>query len=176
MYNGLPSTWTENIFTSALKIHHLKKASMKKNAIFLCSLMICIASFASASVNEKVLKSFKETFPTAEEVKWQEFSDNYIVNFVEGGVRNRINYDKDGNLLSATRYYGQENLPVNILCKIKKKYPDAKVFGVTELETEASVEYYIKLEDETNWITVKSDMVGNTAVVEKYKKAPSTGN
>ena len=147
---------------------------MKKNLVILCLLVLSFVTFASVNVIEKVLRSFKETFPTAEQVKWQEFSDNYIVNFVELGVRNRINYDKDGNVLSATRYYGQENLPVNLMIKLRKKYGTAKVFGVTEVETEASVDYYIKLEDDVNWTTVKSDAVGNMEVVEKYKKAPGS--
>jgi hypothetical protein len=146
---------------------------MKKNVVFLCLLVLSLATYANANVNEKVLRSFNETFPAAEQVKWQEFSDNYIVNFVEMGVRNRINYDKDGNVISATRYYGQENLPVNLLIKIRKKYPTSKVFGVTEVESDASVDYYIKLEDDANWTTVKSDGVGNMEVVEKYKKANS---
>jgi hypothetical protein len=147
---------------------------MKKNFVILCLLLLGGVTIANANVNEKVLRSFKETFPTAEQVKWQEFSDNYIVNFVEMGVRNRINYDKDGNVISATRYYSQENLPVNLLIKLKKKYAAYKIFGVTEVETEASVDYYIKLEDDTNWVTVKSDATGNMEIVEKYKKAPGS--
>ncbi|HTQ26647.1 MAG TPA: hypothetical protein VMI35_00895, partial [Puia sp.] len=137
---------------------------MKKKLLFLALVVVSLAGYANVNVNEKVLRSFNETFPSAEQVKWQEFSDNYIVNFVELGVRNRINYDKDGNVISATRYYGQENLPVNLLVKTRKKFPSAKIFGVTEVETEASVDYYIKLEDSMNWITVKSDAIGNMEV------------
>ena len=40
------------------------------------------------------------------------------------------------------------------------------------MTTDAVVEYYIKLEDAENWITVKSNVDGNMQVVEKYKKAP----
>jgi hypothetical protein len=69
------------------------------------------------------------------------------------------------------RYYTEKNLPVSIQCNIQKKYTDAKVFGVTELTTENSVEYYIKLETPNSWITVRSDADGNMQVTEKYKKA-----
>jgi hypothetical protein len=145
---------------------------MKKNLIIsICLLVFCTVSFAyNGTVNEKVLKSFKETFPHAEQVNWQEFSENYIVNFMEGDIRTRINYDKEGNFVSATRYYFEQNLPVNILCKLKKRYPGQKVFGVTEVETESSTEYYIKLEDATNFTTVKSDIASNFEETEKYKK------
>ena len=87
------------------------------------------------------------------------------------GIRSRINYDKEGNFLNATRYYTEQNLPVNILCKIKKRYPAQTVYGITEVDTDVAVDYYIKLQDAANWITVKSDSNGNMEVVEKYKKA-----
>ena len=125
----------------------------------------------AAEVNEKVLKSFRETFPKAEQVNWQEFTDNYVVNFTSIGIRERITYDKDGNFVSATRYYTEEHLPANVLCKLRKKYPGQKVFGVTEMTSDTSSEYYIKLEDSANWTTVKSDNSGVMEVVEKYKKA-----
>jgi len=137
----------------------------------ICLLAFGFSSFAHTSVDDKVLKNFKETFPKAEQVKWEEFSDNYVVNFVDMGLRERISYDKDGNFISATRYYTEERLPLSILCKIRKKYPVQKVFGVTEVDSETSIEYYIKLEDDANWTTIKSDSGGNLQVVEKYKKA-----
>jgi hypothetical protein len=145
---------------------------MKKNLILsICFLALCTLSFAySRTVNEKVLKSFREAFPHAEQVSWQEFSDNYIVNFIEGDIRTRINYDKDGNFVNATRYFFEKNLPVNILVKLKKRYPGQKVFGVTEVESESSTEYYIKLEDATYFTTVKSDISSNFEETEKYKK------
>jgi len=145
---------------------------MKKNlALSVCLLALGFTSVAHAGVDDKVLKSFKETFPKAEQVKWEEFSDNYVVNFVEMGMRERISYDKDGNFINATRYYNESHLPLNVLFKIRKKYPAQKIFGVTEIESDVSIEYYIKMEDDTNWTTVKSDGGGNLQVIEKYKKA-----
>lgn len=147
---------------------------MKKNLIaFICLLAFyASASAADITVSDKVLKIFNETFPKAEQVKWQEFTDNYVVNFVVTGVRTRISYDKDGNFMSATRYYTEENLPVSILSKVKKKYPDHKVYGVTEIESESgNVEYYIKMQDANNWLTVKTTQNGGIETVEKYKKA-----
>jgi hypothetical protein len=154
------------------QIFYQKSIAMKKNVILSISLLLVgLGAFAIATVDEKVLKTFKETFPQAEQVRWEEFSDNYVVNFVDLGIRERISYDKDGNFLTATRYYTEQNLPLNILCKIKKKYPNQKVFGVTEIDTDSNVDYYVKLEDDVNWTTVKSDSGGNLQVVEKYKRA-----
>lgn len=139
----------------------------------IAGLALCKISFAgnAKEVNEKVLKAFKETFPFAEQVNWEEFSDRYMVHFQEGNIRTIVNYDKDGNYIDSKRYYGEENLPVSILYKIRKKYADKKVFGVTEISTESTIDYYVKMEDKTNWVTVKCDASGAMEVVEKYEKS-----
>jgi len=138
--------------------------------LFLLSLSAGVFANEGFIINEKLLQSFKQTFPDAQQVRWMEQADKYTVNFKENGILTKIDYDKDGNFISSLRYYSEKNLPINILCKLQKKYSDKKVFGVTEMTTDAMVDYYIKLEDETNWITVKSNADGNMQVVEKYKK------
>jgi hypothetical protein len=138
-----------------------------------CFMTLTAGAFATDgfTISEKMLNSFKKTFPDAQQVKWLEQADRYTVNFSENGVLTKIDYDKEGNFISSLRYYKEKNLPINILCRLQKKYADKKVFGVTEMTTDAAVEYYIKLEDDENWITVKSNADGNMQVVEKYKKA-----
>jgi len=139
-----------------------------------CFMTLTAGAFATDgfTISEKMLKSFKQTFPDAQQVKWLEQTDRYTVNFKENGILTKIDYDKEGNFISSLRYYTEKNLPINILCRLQKKYADKKVFGVTEMTTDAVVDYYIKLEDAENWITVKSNVDGNMQVVEKYKKAP----
>lgn len=139
----------------------------------LCMLVFSAGAFAAKeySISDKMLQTFKQTFPDAQQVVWSEQGDKYTVNFRQGEILSKVEYDKDGNFLNSLRYYSEKNLPVNILCRLQKKYSDKKVFGVTEMATDSSVEYYIKLEDDTNWITVRSNIDGNMQVVEKYKKA-----
>lgn len=124
-------------------------------------------------VNEKVLKAFKETFTNPEDVVWREFDNYYEVNFKLTEIRTRIRYDVDGNVLGTTRYYFEQNLPPHILTKLKKKYAGKTVFGVTEVSSEYDIEYYIVLEDDKNWTTIRSNSVGNMEVHEKFKKAPT---
>jgi len=146
----------------------------RKHFLTLASLLTLSAGVFAADnfiINEKLLQSFKQTFPDAEQVKWLEQSDKYTVNFKENGILTKIDYDKDGNFLSSLRYYTEKNLPINILCKLQKKYSGKKVFGVTEMTTDSNVEYYIKLEDDKNWITVKSNADGIMQVTERYNKA-----
>jgi len=121
--------------------------------------------------NERVLKSFNETFGNVEDVKWEEYPTYYTVSFVNSGIRSKVNYDLEGNMLGSIRYYAPQLLPLNIINKIKKENPKKKLFGVTEVTFGSDVVYYVKLEDDKFWTTIKVDNNGNTQVFEKYKKA-----
>lgn len=141
---------------------------MKKLLFILCAVLIGASAFADP--NEKVLKSFKETFANAEEVKWLEYDNYYTVSFVSGGIRAKVNYDKEGNMLGSTRYYDPAKLPLNILNKVKKSYPKQSLYGVTEITANNEIHYYIKMEDAKFWTTIKVDDSGNSSLYEKYKK------
>ena len=145
---------------------------MKKIIVFLC-LFAALGAVASAppEVNEKVLKAFEETFAKATDVVWHEMANSYEARFKQSEIVIRASYDMDGNLLRTTRYYSEENLPINILTKLKKKYAGKSIFGVTESATEDEVTYHIVLQDDKNWYLVKSDSWGSMELSKKYKKA-----
>ncbi|HYM95176.1 MAG TPA: hypothetical protein VET23_13625 [Chitinophagaceae bacterium] len=121
--------------------------------------------------SEKVLKAFKETFTYAEKVVWHDYENKYQADFWQNSINVRAKYDEDGNLLETTRYYFEKDLPPNILGKLKKKYSDKDIFGVTEITSDNDLSYYISLKDDINWYTVKSDAFGNLQLQEKYKRA-----
>jgi len=142
---------------------------MKKVLMIICAACIGAAAYAY-DPNEKVLKSFRETFTQAEDVRWDESADHYTVSFLSAGIRSKVNYDKEGNMLSSIRYYSPQLLPLNIFNKLKKENPKKNLFGVTELTTGSDVTYYVKMEDGKHWFTLKVDESGNTQVFEKYRK------
>ncbi len=147
---------------------------MKKVFLFSALLLFAAGSFAHApspNVNEKVLKVFAETFTEAQNVNWTEMEDIYMVRFTNQGIRTTVKYDADGNFVSSLRYYECDQLPVDIQCKLKKKYPTKKMFGVTEYVVGDDLNYYVKLEDDKTWTTVKIDNYRNMQVTESYKKA-----
>jgi len=145
---------------------------MKKLFIFLC-LFAALGSAASAppEVNEKVLKAFKETFSKATDVVWHEMQNSFQASFKQSAITTRAMYDTEGNLLRTTRYYSEEDLPIHILSKLKKKYSDKLVHGVTEITEDDEVTYFIALHDEKNWYIIKSDNWGSLDVTKKYRKA-----
>ena len=80
-------------------------------------------------------------------MQWHEEVDMYTVNFYEDNILTKIQYDKDGNFMSSLRYYTEKNLLVNVTVQAAKEVSREKVFGVTEVTSDATVEYYIKMED-----------------------------
>lgn len=142
---------------------------MKKVLAIICSMMFVVGAYAF-EVNEKVLKSFNETFSLAEEVRWEEYKTYYTVSFVHSGVRSKVNYDKDGKMLGSIRYYAPQMLPLNVYNRLKMEYSKKELFGVTEVTFGTDVTYFVKMQDSKNWITVRIDASGNSSIHEKYKK------
>ncbi|MBO9199962.1 MULTISPECIES: hypothetical protein [Niastella] len=145
---------------------------MKKVIAILTAALIAGSTYAFVPFdpNEKVLKAFNETFSTATEVRWEEFPKYFAVSFVSGGIRSKVNYDKEGNMISSLRYYNPQLLPLYILNKVSTENSKKKLFGVTEATVGGNILYYIKMEDNNNWYTLKVDVDGNTQLIEKYKK------
>lgn len=145
---------------------------MKKLIILTCLFAtLSVAASNPPEVTEKVLKAFNETFMKATDVVWHETQNYYEASFKQSEVISRAIYDANGNLLRTTRYYSQENLPINILTKLQKRYAGKSVYGVTELSTEDAVTYHITLQDENNWYVIKADNFGNLELSKKFKKA-----
>jgi hypothetical protein len=129
-----------------------------------------VSSGPELSVSDKLLQVFQQTFPDAKQVKWVEEPGGYEVSFRQNDILTKVVYDKDAHYVSSLRYYSEKNLPVSILCQLQKKYSGKTVWGVTEQSTESSTEYYVKLVDDRNWYTVRSDAEGSMQMIEKYKK------
>jgi len=144
---------------------------------FAAAVSLYAAAHDSTNVDPKMLGIFNASFPNAQEVTWHELPEAYIANFIENGIRSKIVYSKDGQATQLTRTYQAQNLPYAVSLKIREEFPGKKIFGVVEILTNSErenlsiVEYYIKLEDAKNWITVKVNGDGETSIIEKYRKA-----
>jgi hypothetical protein len=146
---------------------------MKKLFVFAVMLTGLAATAAPSpeEVNEKVLKAFKETFATAQDVSWQEYDEYYQANFRQDDIQVRVQYDDNGKLLRTTRYYTEKQLMPNIVAKLKAKYDKAEIAGVTESTSDDEISFVINLKDEDNWYIVKSDVYGNLHLNQKFKRA-----
>ena len=144
---------------------------MKKVLLFASVLLVTGMTFANTpKISEKALKAFKATFTDAENVEWTDGANLYTVKFTQQGINTFVKYDEEGNFVSSRRYYFGEQLPIDIQCKLKKRFADKTVFGVTEYIVGDDINYYVKLEDSKKWTTVKIDNSRNLEVTEKYQK------
>ena len=149
-------------------------STMKKNLLTLAcisGLLFATAFSASAEVNQKTLQSFHAVFGGARQIKWTEYADHDDVSFSQNEVLIKARYDKQGNMISSIRYYKEQRLPLNILCKVKKEYPADKINSVTEETTQTGTTYYIQLKGEKMWTIVKSDESGNFEIHDKFDRA-----
>ena len=143
-----------------------------KKIFFALALLVGTASFAAnPKVDEQVSKQFKETFPSAAEVKWFEYETFYEVVFKNNDILCRVKYDLKGNIISTRRDYTEKDLSLFIVAKVKEKYQGKKIFGVTEITSSEGVTYNIVLEDDKYWTNINSDESGNLSQVQKLKKA-----
>ncbi|HEY1114622.1 MAG TPA: hypothetical protein VGE66_13715 [Chitinophagaceae bacterium] len=141
-----------------------------KRIIFASVLLLSFAFSATAAITEKVLKAFNETFHNAKEVQWHEYESAYQVNFLHNEIATSVVYDKEGNILEARRHSKEDILPLIIREKLKRRFEDKQVWGVTELTQRGQTSYRIVLHDAKKWVILDSDSNGVLFVREKFDK------
>ncbi len=146
---------------------------MKKliHLAFLLTGFVATAAATPPDVNEKILKSFNETFAEAQNVSWYEYEDYSQANFVVDRIQVRAQYVEDGSLIRTIRYYSEKELLPSVVAKLKKRYAGKEIAGVTESSSESEVSFTINIKDENNWYIVKSDVYGNLQQTDKFKRA-----
>lgn len=144
---------------------------MKKILLTLIIASAASFSFANPPVSEKVLKVFSAVFPTVQNAKWYEYADYYQVYFENEDVKCRMKYDFNGRVISTMRYYGESLVTPFLKAKLAQKFPDKKIYGVIEINSDNEMIYEFVLEDDKNWMHVRSDVTGQMNVTEKFKKA-----
>ena len=74
------------------------------------------------------------------------------------------------------RYYLEESLPLHIRLTIKEKFPGQDIHGVIEenlvshIENRTKTTYYVRLENETSWSTVKIEKGRKMKVIDRLTK------
>ena len=144
---------------------------MKK--ILLAAAIVCAFSFNAKAddPNDKVLDAFNKTFPHVKDVAWTENEQSYEVKFKQNEILSKVTYDKDGNIMKTLRYYYEQNLPLLVLSKVKNKFSDKKIYGVTEESSDEGTFYHVILEDEKHWINITVDSYGGIKLDKKFIKA-----
>lgn len=151
---------------------------MKKLFVLFGAMLIGFHSLPNnpVKIDEQLLQNFSVQFPHAQKIVWQESEDAYTVSFVEDGIRLRVVYLRNGALTHFLRYYLEENLPLDVRLSVKKKFPGKSIYGVVEenltshIQNKTSTVYYIKLEDDCSWTTVRVQRNKKMKIVGKLNK------
>jgi hypothetical protein len=146
---------------------------MKKITIAALALLLLLRVTAATNgngpeVKESLQQSFQKDFPNAENVHWGENNEGYNVTFTVKSILTRITYDKKGKFTGSLRNYSEQILPFYLTNKLKKKYPGQDIYGVTEITTPNDVTYFVKLQSDKYWTTVRLDPDGASEIVEQY--------
>ena len=121
--------------------------------------------------NKKVMESFEREFAGAANVTWYTGAkENYVAKFTIKSSKVTAHFDRDGNLLATSRYITDSELPLNVITKLMKKYPDQNIHNIVEYEAEGSTTYMITLESDSHWTTVKATD-HSVSTYRKLKKA-----
>ena len=144
---------------------------MKKITIAALALLLLLRVTAAGNgpeVKKDLQQSFQKDFPNAENIHWGENNDGYSVTFTVKSILTRITYDKKGRFTGSLRNYSEQILPFYLTNKLKKKYPGQEIYGVTEVTSPNDVTYFVKLQSDKYWTTVRLEADGSSEMVEQY--------
>ncbi len=144
---------------------------MKKITIAALALLLLLRVTAATNgpeVKKDLQQSFQKDFPNAENIHWGENNEGYSVTFTVKSILTRITYDKKGRFTGSLRNYSEQILPFYLTNKLKKKCPGQEIYGVTEVTSPNDVTYFVKLQSDKYWTTVRLEADGSSEMVEQY--------
>ncbi len=121
--------------------------------------------------NKKVMDAFNKEFVGASDVSWYSTADKYVAKFTIKASKVTAHFDREGNLLATSRYITDTELPLNVVTRLMKKFPDQKIQNVVEYEAEGATTYVITLESESHWTVLKAASTGGLTTLKKLRKA-----
>ncbi len=143
---------------------------MKKLFVLVLLATATAPAFATDSLDTKMVEKFTVNNPKAENIKWSDNEGRKEVYYTNADVTCHIWFDANGQVIKTRRYYSEKDLAPFLKARINEEFPGKKIFGITENSDARSLNYVITLQDETNWITVKSTATGEMTVTTTLQK------
>ena len=147
---------------------------LRKIMLSLSFILIVAASSASESsepaVNEKVEASFKKEFAGAQLVSWTDMGEFLKATFIFGNHRTEAYFRENGQLEGTMRSLFYSQLPLLVMTSVDKRFENAEIGDVTEINNASGTTYRIMLELKFKKYQIKVDANGNFQGVERIKK------
>lgn len=126
---------------------------------------------APVNVSTNVLLAFKTTFPTAENARWYEGKEVYIVHFAEEGKEIKAFYNKDGSFICTYKYLRPDETPPKLIKHVGKRFYPSTIKAILEIaDKEKHKLYYFTLEGPKDYKTVKAGNNSSIEVVQRLQK------
>jgi len=114
----------------------MKNILMLCAMFMLCSTQLYCQNVSSKSIPTKVKNEFAAKYPNALNVKWEiENKTTYEAVFKLNNESVSTNFSQDGNWLETEKEIKASQLPNAVMDALNKKYPNAGLSEVAEVET-----------------------------------------
>ena len=105
----------------------------------------------------EVDKAFKKTFPDAQNLKWYMLDKNYLAKFIENDLKHQALLTKKGYLKYDITYGNENQLPGDILQKVKDSYDDYVVTSVANVKESGRNVWVINLKSLKNIVVARAE-------------------
>lgn len=145
-------------------------------AILTSAVFFCSAVFANDDVkdniarNRRVMDSFNREFAGAVNVSWYSTDKSHVAKFTVKESKVTAHFDNEGRLLATSRYITDSDLPLKVMNRLVKKYPNQRINNVVEYEYEGLTTYVVTLESATHWTVLKAEPAGWLTTINKLRK------
>jgi hypothetical protein len=144
---------------------------MKKVILsLLLATAVLTSAFANTDPDPKVLDGFKKEFPAAQQVSWSKLADFDKASFIMAGCRVIAYFTKEGSLEGSVRDIFFDQVPLAVMTAVDKRYENAAVSEVREINNPEGTFYKIKLESRGKKYQFRVSSDGNISEVERIKK------
>lgn len=146
---------------------------MKKIITILAIMFTTGAAFANNENvdNKKALNTFNREFAGASDVAWYPSDAGTVAKFSLKNTRLTAHFNKAGELLATSRYITDTDLPVNVISKLIKQFPNQNIRTIVEYIVEGESTYVISLESDTEWTILKAQNGNPLTTLKKLQKA-----
>jgi hypothetical protein len=108
----------------------------------------------TVKVNEKIQTKFHKFFAHAENVKWYELDNNFLVKFFMNDQQQRALFTKKAALIYHISYGSEKNLPAEVRGLVKSAYFDYNITTTIKVEENNRKAWIVNMEDAKSLISV----------------------
>jgi hypothetical protein len=124
---------------------------------------------AGTIVNKEIDKIFRKTFPEALNLKWYQVNKFYLVKFIENDVKHRALFTKKGMMKYDISYGNENQLPSDMLTKIKEVYTEYNITRVANVKEAGRNIWVINLDNLKHLVLIRMEN-GEMEEVQKIEK------